>query len=320
VEVGLEDDAEETLNSLLLILSIAYPATLAIASIGGIFLAGRALSPIDSLTRTAQRISSEDLSQRVSGAGANDEVGRLARTLNSMLSRLEQAFLRERQFTADVSHELRTPLTAIKGQVDVTLSRERSVPDYQEALRGVNVEVGRLSQLINGLLVLARADAGQVVIGGEDVRLASVVSDAVGQVRPAASERGVGISAVGGDDVSLRGDRSLLLQLLLNLLDNAVRHTEQGGEVLVTVGSEKGWAALSVSDSGPGVPIDEQERIFDRFYRIDQSRDRARGGAGLGLSICRWIAEAHGGDISVESAPGEGSTFTVRLPLTNGAE
>jgi heavy metal sensor kinase len=320
LEVGLsEGDVSDTLRTLLLILGVAYPVTLALASFGGVFLAGRALSPIDKLTRLARRMSAEDLSQRLNLRLPDDEVGRLARTFDEMIARLDDAFRRQRQFTADASHELRTPLTAMKGQVEVALSRSREAAAYREVLQAVNEEVDRLIRLVGSLLTLAKADAGQIPIACEVVNLGELITAAVEQVRPVARQRDLDVRVEPGPDVTLKADEDLLLQLLLNLLDNAVKYTPSGGQVTVGWSADGRHVDLWVRDTGIGIASEHLPHIFDRFYRADKARSRAEGGAGLGLSICRWIAEAHGGSISVQSAPGKGATFTVRLPLNGHA-
>jgi heavy metal sensor kinase len=314
--VGLTaDDMAETLRSLLVVLAIAYPVTLIVASAGGIFLASRALAPIDHVTRLAKRISADDLSQRIDIALPDDEVGELARTFNEMIARLDAAFQRQRQFTADASHEMRTPLTAIKGQIEVALSRPRDAEAYREVLQDANEEVDRLIRLVGSLLTLARADAGEIPLAAEPVSVGDLVSSVVQQVRPAAEAKRIAIEVLTGPDVTVRADQDLLLQLLLNLLDNALKYTAEGGRV--SVGWEVGGASARVwvEDTGIGIDASEQPRIFDRFYRVDKARSRAGGGAGLGLSISRWIAEAHKGGVSVESSPGRGALFTVTLPL-----
>ena len=315
LEVGQsQEDVSETLSTLLLIIAVAYPVTLGAASFGGVFLAGRALTPIDKITRTARRISAEELSQRLDLHLADDEIGRLARTFDEMIARLDEAFRRQRQFTADASHELRTPLTSIKGQVEVALSRERSAQTYREVLSAVNEDVNRLIRLVGSLLTLARADAGQIPIARERVDLGELVAGVVEQAGPMAEERGVHIEAAPAPPVSLEADADLLLQLLLNLVDNAIKYTERGGVVTLSWARRDHAVELWVRDSGTGISPEQLPHIFDRFYRVDTARSLAEGGTGLGLSICRWIAEAHGGSISAESTPGSGSTFTVRLP------
>ena len=316
VEVGLAtDDVHSTLRTLLIIIAVTYPLALIIASGGGVFLAGRALSPIDGLTRAARRISAEDLSQRLDMRVPDDEVGRLARTFDEMIARLDDAFRRQRQFTADASHELRTPLTAIKGQTEVALQKDRDPEEYRSVLRNVNLEVDRMIRLVSSLLMLARADAQQVPLARESISLGGVIGDAADQVRSAADSKGVLIRVRNGRETRLTADQDLLLQLMLNLLDNAVKHTPSGGSIDVSWRIEDGSAQVVVSDEGPGIASEHLPHIFDRFYRVDKARSRDGGGVGLGLSICRWIAQAHGGSIEAGNAPGRGATFKVHLPI-----
>ena len=309
-----EEDVSETLAKLLLIMAIAYPVTLAVAGFGGIFLAGRALSPIDNITRAARQISAEGLDQRLNIGLPNDEVGRLARTFDEMIARLDDAFKRLRQFTTDASHELRTPLTIIKGQIDVALQNEREPQAYRQVLQGVNEEVDRLIRLSGSLLTLTRADAGRIPLSFEAVNVPEVVTGAFEQVRPAAVEKGVGLELDPGSLATIQADEDLLLQLMLNLLDNALKYTPAGGRVNVGWKMNGDQVKLLVRDTGIGIAQEHLPYVFDRFYRVDKARSRADGGVGLGLAISRWIAEAHGGSIQVESALGAGSTFTVLLP------
>jgi heavy metal sensor kinase len=316
VEVGLsKEEVRDTLRELLVIIAIGYPMALAIAGLGGAFLAGRALSPIDRLTRVARRISAEDLSQRLDMRLPNDEVGRLANTFDEMIARLDEAFRRQRQFTADASHELRTPLTAIKGQTEVALQRDRDADTYREILSKVNSEVDRMIRLVGSLLTLARADARQIPVGRESLDLSAVVTDAVEQVRPAASDKAISLNVRSNGDMRLKADQDLILQLMLNLLDNSVKYTPSGGAIDVILRATGARAEVTVADTGPGIPPEHLPHIFDRFYRVDKARTRVEGGAGLGLSISRWIAEAHGGTLRVESTTGRGSMFTLSLPF-----
>ncbi len=315
LEMGqTEDNVSEALANLLIIMAIAYPLTLVVASFGGVFLAGRALSPIDNITRAARRISAEELDQRLNLELPDDEVGRLARTFDEMITRLDDAFRRQRRFTADASHELRTPLTIIKGQIEVALQNEREPDAYRQVLQTVNEEVDRLIRLAGSLLTLTRADAGQIPLIFEDVDIAQVVAGVSDQVRYTANEKGVELRYDTGPTVTIKADEDLLLQLMLNLLDNAVKYTPPGGRVNVGWRMNGTGVELQVQDDGVGVSDEHIPYLFDRFYRVDKARSRAEGGVGLGLAISHWIAEAHGGSISVKSAPREGSTFTVFLP------
>ena len=288
IEVGLAaDDASDTLARFLLIVGIAYPLTLGLASLGGVFLAGRALSPVDRVTRLARHVSAEDLSRRLNLQLPDDEVGLLARTFDEMIARLDDAFRRQRDFIADASHELRTPLTIMKGQIDGSLQKEREPRDYMRVLWAVNEEVDRLIRLAGSLLTLTRADAGQIPLVLEPVNVSDVVTSALDQVRPLASQRGIDLRLLPQTDATIQADEDLLLQFLRNLLDNAIKYTPAGGQVIA------GWSLHSdqvvrwVGDTGAGIANEHLPHLFDRFYRVDRARSRAEGGVGLGLAINR---------------------------------
>ena len=318
LEVGeSEEDVSGILGTLLLIMGVTYAVTLVVAVLGGSFLAGRALSPVDRITNLARRITAEDLGQRLDFRLPDDEVGRLARTFDEMIGRLHEAFRRQRQFTTDASHELRTPLTIMKGQVDVALQKQRDPEDYRQVLQEVNEEVDRLIHLTASLLTLTRADAGAIPLALEGVDVAGVVSGAVEHMSATALQKGIDLRFVSDGSATIRADEDLLLQLLLNLVDNAIKHTPSGGRVTVGWGRTDSRVELWVQDTGIGIPEQHVPLIFDRFYRVDKARSRTDGGVGLGLAISRWIAEAHGGSIRVTSVPGEGSTFTVLVPLNS---
>jgi heavy metal sensor kinase len=310
--VSLEN-IDDTLRLLRRVLLVLAPAMLLLASGGGWFLAQRALAPIDRITRTAQRISAENLSGRIALDGPEDEVGRLARTFDAMLARLEAAFVRQRQFTADASHELRTPLTAIIGQIDVAVERPRSADGYRETLLGVREQAQRLARLASDLLFLARADAQPIVQRAEPVDLQTLLPAIVAQVEPLASERGqtITLAAVA---LVVHGNEDMLIRLILNLLDNAIRYTPPGGQIAVGCARDREHTVIRVHDSGPGIAPEHLPQLFERFYRVDRGRNRAQGGSGLGLAIAQSIAQAHGGSIGVESIVGQGSTFVVYLP------
>jgi heavy metal sensor kinase len=288
----------------------------ALAIAGGLFLAGRALDPIDRITRTAARIGAErDLRRRVGLPHTGDEVGRLAATFDAMLEQLERAFERERQFTADVAHELRTPLAALISQADVALSRRRSAEAYRQALEAIQRDSTRLAQLVEQMLQVARADAGQQPLVFERLDLGQLAVEVVRSLEPLAAERGVCLETAAGEAVWVRGDQVQLAQALTDLVDNGIRYVQTGGQVYVAVRGVVGVAEVRVADTGPGITAEHLPRLFDRFYRADASRAHQGGGAGLGLAICRWIIEAHGGQIAVQSELGRGTTFTVHLPL-----
>jgi len=309
------EDVETTLQRLLALILATIPLTLLVAAGGGLFLAGRALAPVDRITQAAAQIGAGDLSHRLEVSRSRDELGRLGVTLNDMIARLEEAFARQRRFAADASHELRTPLAVIRSQADVTLSRPRSEHEYREALEDIAAAADRMGLLIGDLLTLARADAGDARLTLTPEPFGEFAAGVVEQLQPLALERRVGLLWLGDEPGPIvQGDRMRLTQLTLNLVDNALKNAPEG-VVRVSVRQEGESAVFEVSDNGIGIASEHLPHIFDRFYRIDEARSRREGGVGLGLSICDWIARAHGGSIHVESEPGLGSTFTVTLPL-----
>jgi heavy metal sensor kinase len=308
-----------TLSQLALVLSLAVPLTLLVASAGGLFLAGRALNPIDRITRTVAGIGAEDLTRRLSFRSSRDEVGRLAATFDRMLDRLDRAFRRQRQFTADASHELRTPLTMLASQIDVALEQDRTPAEYQELLRSLREDAQRMTQLVSELLTLARADAGQQLLTMEQLDLGELAHTVVQAMQPLAAERGVQLADEVQPQVVVAGDQMRLTQLLINLVENALRHTPPDGHVTAVVSGQGGRAQLRVEDTGEGISAEHLPHVFERFYRADLARARVDGGSGLGLAIGQWIAQAHGGHIAVESEVGRGSIFTVDLPLARDA-
>ncbi len=305
---------QDTLQQLLLILAVVVPLTLAAASAGGLFLANRALQPIDRLTRAAGVISAQDLSQRLNLDLPDDEVGRLAQTFDRMLARLDEAFQRQRQFTADASHELRTPLAIMKGQIGVALNRSRAPSEYQSVLTDLEEEVDRLTRLADDLLLLARADDHLRALQREQVDLGILLPLLADQVYPLAAAKTLTLDVQVPTDLCVLGDPDKLLRLFLNLLDNAVKYTPAHGRLILRATSGRpDQVVVEVADSGPAIPPDQLAHIFERFHRTDAARSRATGGWGLGLPIAQSIAAAHGGAITVQSDSG-GNVFTVHLP------
>jgi heavy metal sensor kinase len=310
-----QDDERDALGQLALLMLIAIPLALIFAIAGGLFLAERALRPIDRITRAAAQISSEDLSRRLNLPKRGDEIGVLAETFDAMIDRMDRAFQQQRQFTADVSHELRTPLAVMIGQAEVALSRPRTAEEYRRVLGGMGAEAQRMNRVVGEMLMLARADAAQAPLDREPVDLRAVVQEVCLTLSSVADENGVGLALTPGVPVVVSGDQTRLTQLVVNLVDNALTYTPRGGLVTVTVEQNSRHAILRVADTGIGIAAEHLPHLFERFYRVDPSRSRAAGKTGLGLSICQWIVQAHGGKIAVESQPKVGTTFTVSLPL-----
>ena len=301
----------------LLAMAAVLPLALLLASGGGWLLARRALQPVDRMTEAARRISAAQLSARLETTGTNDELERLAETLNAMLSRLDAAFSQARQLSADASHELQTPLTILKGELEVALRAPRSPEEYQRVLASALEECERLASLVDGLLLLARADAGVLRMERQPVDLALLVEEVGAQVRLLADAHALTLCYGLVEPLIMQGDHAHLRRLLLNLVDNSLKYTPPGGQVTLTMQRQDTWAALRVSDTGIGLSPDEQGHIFQRFYRAANAQVQEAEGAGLGLCIAYSIAQAHGGYMQVESAPGRGSTFTVFLPLSD---
>ncbi len=313
VQVGESLHGVDTaLRTILYLLMGGGALALLTATLVGALMAGAALRPIDDVAMTARRISqAEDLSQRLAAPAHQDEVGRLTATFNAMLERLERLFVTQQRLVADVSHDLRTPLTTIRGNID--LLRRGAADDDQaraETLDAIEGEVTRMARLVADLLLLAQADAG-IRLEKKPVELDTLLLDVYRQAQLMAD--GVEVRLGHEDQAVVMGDADRLRQLLLNLVDNALKYTPRGGEVKLSLYREPGWVQVAVTDTGIGIPKEDLPHIFERFYRADKARSGRRGGAGLGLSIARWIAEEHGGHLTVESEVGRGSTFTLWL-------
>jgi heavy metal sensor kinase len=303
------EPVQYTLGRLLTTLLIAAPLLVLAAAASGYLLATRALHPIDVMTNMARRISAEDLSARLN-LTADDELGRLASTFDEMLGRLEDSFRRERQFTADASHELRTPLAAMQAILSVTRQRRRKPDQYEQALDDLSEETERLRSLTESLLASARADL-QPAEPTEIVDLSTLLEDVTESMRPLAAAKGLELTCQTVGSLTVRGERDGLIRLLVNLLDNAIKYTQQGS-VDVSARQDQEQICIDVSDSGIGIPPEHLPHIFERFYRIESSRSQR--GTGLGLSLALQIVRAHGGTIHAISEPGRGTTFIIQLP------
>jgi two-component system, OmpR family, sensor kinase len=304
-------------------MAIAIPAALVVAAAIGYLLALRSLAPVSRMTEVASRIEAENLSERVDFAHPSDELGRLGTVLNALLERLEQSFEQQKRLLADTSHELRTPVTIIRSEAEVTLSRERSDTEYRDALEIIRSEATHLTYLIDSVLLLARADARQNRIATETFSLNDVTQQSVHALRTVAERLGIDLSCGTNGPMPMRGDAELIRRMLLNLLDNAIKFTDRGGKVRLDVNRAGDAYLIRVSDTGRGIPPEAQAHIFDRFYRADRARNRKANredasGAGLGLSIARWIAEAHGGDVRLMQSSSAGSIFEATVRDVSG--
>jgi two-component system, OmpR family, sensor histidine kinase ArlS len=309
-------DIASVLAQFRLVIPLASFLVLILAGVGGIFLANRALEPVDHIAETARGIGESDLSRRID-IQTDDELGRLASTLNGMIGRLEQAFKKERQFVADASHELRTPLAIIQAESSLALEKARSQDEYERSLEVVSQEVDFMSEIVGKMLLLARSDSGSETIEFEDVKLKPLLTELAQDLDLLVQDKGLKLELGPMEELKVRGDPVKLKQLFLNILDNAVRYTPAGGSITATLGRRDGQAVASITDTGIGIPSEHLPFIFDRFYRVDKARTSADGGTGLGLSIAMSVAKMHAGGIEVESEPGKGTTFRVVLPLAS---
>jgi heavy metal sensor kinase len=306
-------DAIDRFKWMVLLLS---PLVLVLASAGGYWLSRRALAPVDQITRAAQDINSSNLAKRLNVPQSGDELQRLSETLNSMLGRLESSFNRITQFTADASHELRTPLALMRTTTEVSLRTSRTEAEYREAQQEVLAELEKTSSLVEKLMVLARADAGVEVLQRAPVNVAECLREVFKDGQILAEGKQLKLNEdIDPQSLFVEGDSHALHRLFVILMDNAVKYTPPGGSVTVALRRNNGYAVTEFRDTGIGIGTHDLPHIFERFYRADKARSRELGGVGLGLSIARWVAEAHRGSIEVHSTPGAGSVFHVRLPL-----
>ncbi len=319
VQIGSTLDEEiETLEAFRKYLLMFAPVLLLAASAVGYWLSRKALAPVDALARTARTISGHNLSSRLEQLHTGDELQRLSDTLNEMLARIETAFLRVTEFTADASHELRTPIALIHIEAELALRRSRDEAEYREALRHILLESDRTAKLIEELLALARADSGREALDIRPVDLLAVVREGATKWSQVASMRDLEFEErSGAQPLAVLGDENALRRVVDILLDNAFKYTPSPGKVTLSAEEKDGSAVVSVADTGIGIAPEDRARIFERFYRVDKARSRSVGGAGLGLAIAQWIVQLHKGKLEVESEPGNGSVFRLELPLAS---
>ena len=309
-----EDHLRQDFWEMITVLGIGLPLALLIVGLTGYAVAGRALQPVNAMARRAEQISAEHLNERLEIQNPDDELGHLGQAFNQTLSRLERSFEQLRRFTADASHELRTPLTAIRSVGEVALHRSVNADELRDVIGSMLEEAGRLTRLVDSLLTLSRADAGRIPLQQTAVPVLALVKESAALLEVLAEEKSQRLQVTGDPAVAVVGDRMILRQALVNLIDNAVKYSPVGGSVQVRVASRDGEACVEVQDSGPGIPAEHRSNVFERFYRVDKARTRDEGGAGLGLSIAQWAVSVHGGSIELQC--NSGCTFRVRLPLT----
>jgi heavy metal sensor kinase len=310
-----EESIWQHLEGMILVFSLALPVALALAGIAGYKLAQRALAPVEDMARQAERITSERLHERLPAQNDDDELGHLARVFNTTLGRLEQSFEQLRRFTSDASHELRTPLAAIRSVGEVGLQKDGSREDYRDIVGSMLEETNRLTRLVDALLTISRADAGQIDLQRAPIAVLELLRESTDLLGVLMEEKKQRLILNGDGSAVIEGDRVFLRQALVNLLHNAVKHSPIGGSISVSVWkTEAGFIELQVADSGPGIPVEHQAKVFDRFYRVDPSRSREAGGAGLGLAIAKWVVDAHGGEIRLRNAGEKGCVFCIQLP------
>jgi heavy metal sensor kinase len=315
-----ETSVRDTLRTLMVILAMGIPFAVGLAIAGGYFLAGRVLVPVGAMADKAREITAESLADRLPVDNKEDEFGRLATVFNDTLSRLQDAFERLRRFTADASHELRTPLTAMRSVGEVALRNTLDAGAYRDVIGSMLEEVDRLTRLVESLLTLTRADSGKIHLTRESVDLRALAGNVTDQLRVLADEKQQDLTLQAPIAVDAVGDAGLLRHALMNLVHNAIKYTPNGGTIRVELNAMNSrQAMIDVRDTGPGIPVADRDRIFDRFYRVDAGRSREEGGVGLGLAIARWAIEANGGHIELVSHGGRGSLFRVLLPMPDHA-
>ncbi|HVW19675.1 MAG TPA: ATP-binding protein [Opitutaceae bacterium] len=315
VEVGIDGaPVEIMLNRLLLLLGLGLPIVVAVAAAGGYGLVQSALDPVAGMARKAELITQHNLTERLPVVRSGDELERLSLSLNHMIQRLDEAFQQSKRFVADASHELRTPLTILRGELEELAGDAALAAGQRERIGSLLEEAERLTRIVEQLLTISRLDAGEAQAEAVTFDLAALAIATAEQMAQLAEDRRISVNCTAEGRVMVEGDRARLKQVVVNLLDNAVKYTPVGGEISLRVAAQGGMALLEVTDTGIGIPESALPHVFERFFRVDQARSREPDGAGLGLAIVKAICQAHGGEAEAESAPGRGSRFRVRLP------
>ncbi len=308
-------DIQSTLNQLFSIFVVGLPLLLAISTLGGLFLSKFSLRPVEEISRLAQEITARNLSRRLKEPNTNDEIGHLTKTINNMIERLDASFSQIKQFTSDASHELRTPLTILRGELEIALNSKKTISEYELVIASALEEVVRLSNVVETLLELSRADAGQVKMTSTKSNISKLLADISEDAEILASAKDIEVNTDIDRDVIVDCDPSRLHQAFLNVIDNAIKYSPHGRSITVSLKRDENFAFVRVSDTGIGIPEEQLPYIFDRFYRVDRARSKEIQGTGLGLSIVKWIIEAHDGVITAESQLNKGTTFVIKLPI-----
>jgi heavy metal sensor kinase len=318
VEVGAsENEIFSALDGLLATLSLGFPVFIGLTSVGAYILLGRALRPVDEIVGSAERITLQNLSQRLPIPNTGDEVERLSLALNRMIQRLDEAFQLTTRFTADASHELRTPLTIMRGELEALLKEERLSEEQTSQIESILEEAERLTQIVEGLLAMSRLEAGETKMSKRSVNFADLVSTTVEHMALLAEDKSVALACEVAHDVKVEGYEVRLKQVVVNLLDNAIKYTPEGGNITVRVLGDESLAVLEVSDNGIGISPEALPHVFQRFYRSEQITARKARGTGLGLAMVETIVQAHAGNVSVQSRENEGALFRVELPRSS---
>jgi heavy metal sensor kinase len=316
IEVGAPyRQIENVLRGLVLALAFGLPLTVIVAVSGGYLLIRRALNPVEEIARSAEQITSRNLGQRLPVAQTGDELERLSVTLNRMIARLDESFQYIRRFTADASHELRTPLTILRGELEAAAPKPQFKTEVGETIGSALEETERLSRIVDSLLAISRLEAGEAQMECVRFDLAELAAATTEQMRLLAEDKKITLECPTSERVEATGDRARIKQVIVNLVDNAIKYTPEGGAARIQVSAENNHTLLEVTDTGIGIPAEALAHLFERFYRVDKARSRQMGGAGLGLAIVKSIVTAHGGRVIVESTEGIGSRFRVLLPL-----
>lgn len=309
-----EEDYLGTVHRFINVLMVAIPVGLLLVSVSAYWLARNALRPVDLMTSAAQRITAERLNERLRVLNPDDELGRLAGTFNELLGRIEHAFGQLRQFTSDASHQLRTPLTAMRSVGEVALQKSRTPEEYREVISSMLEESTRLTQLVDNLLFLSRADAQKHLLHCERLDALELAHEVAAMMHVLAEEKCQQLNVVGETGIIISADRSLLCHALMNVIDNAIKFSPEAATTIVAVNRQDDSCVISVTDSGPGIPPEAREKIFERFYRIDPN---GSAGSGLGLAIASWAVEINNGTITVRPHEPSGSTFLITLPCAD---